>query len=197
MLTKQKKSGNVAMLTKAIKIIVGSIAGAVILLAVAALAIYNFRCNDEFFTMSLHNLFMLIISIGVAYFLVQRKIDERRYQDGQIKVIEKIISDIQKSLSDDILSNDWNDNLIKLREINNKISVLKRVCSGYNEELMQNVDYIQDNFNELRELYEDIDSKYTRQNEEIPPDQGQSIKNLSNKIISKSDNLWVDLYTKK
>jgi len=185
------------MLTKAIKIIVGSIAGAVILLAVAALAIYNFRCNDEFFTMSLHNLFMLIISIGVAYFLVQRKIDERRYQEGQIKVIEKIISDIQKNLSDDILSNDWNDNLIKLREINNKISVLKRVCSGYNEELMQNVDYIQDNFNELRELYEDIDSKYTRQNEEIPPDQGQSIKNLSNKIISKSDNLWVDLYTKK
>jgi len=176
---------------------ISTIIGAVILLIIAVLAVYNFKCNDDFFTMSLHNIFVLIISVGVAYYLVQRKIDERRYQDGQIKVIEKIVHDIQEDLSDDILSNDWDDNLIKFRALNNKISVLKQVCHRYNHKLARDVEYIQSNFNRLRELYEDIDSTYTRQKLTIPPDQKRNIRDLSHKIVSRSYNLWASSYTKE
>jgi len=180
------------MLAKVIKIV----AGAVILLAITALAIYNFRCNDEFFTMSLFNLFMLIISIGVAYFLVQRKIDERRYQDGQIKVIEAIIGDIQENMSSDILFNNWDDYLMKRRAINDKISVLKQVCCRYNSQLLKDVEYIENRFNQLKELYEDIDSKYTRKGIAVPPDHETNIRALADKIVSKAYSLWANSYAK-
>ena len=170
----------------------------IILAAVSLLAliIYNVRCNDQFFVMSLHNILMLIISIGVAYYLAQRRIDTRRHQDGHIKVIEKLIGDIQKSLSDDFLYTDWDDNLIKSRAINNKINVLEQVCQNYDNQLQQDVIYIKENFHSLRALYEEIYTAYTNKNIDIPPYKVRAVKNLVLKILSKTDSLWVDTYTK-
>jgi len=160
-----------------------------------ALAVYNFICNDNFFTMSLHNIAMLSVSIGIAYYLVQRKIDERRYQDGQIKVIERIILDIQSCLSDDALSHNWGDNLMRSRALSNKIQTLKKICSSFNEQLLRDIAYIEANFERLKELYEDVDAIYIRKGMNPPADQVAIARRLSNNVIAKSYDVWASAYT--
>lgn len=148
----------------------------------AILIVYNI-CSQkgEFFKIPIYQVLSLMVAVGVAYYLVQKKNDTRK----QKEIIEKSISKIQVLLIE-LIDEKNRECAIALnlnRQINNKINVLME----YNIEQNEEISYIKEQFSDIRSYIGDnitaldtLDWKH--------------IKVKVNNIESKCDKIVMNLY---
>ena len=170
------------------------IAKGILALALATIFIYNAKCNPDFLEMSLFNILVISISLGVTYHLVQKRTDERRNKDGLAKIIERTATSIQITLGDNnaFSSDDWGQVLINQRFARNKIDALASACSQYGG-LEPSVSYIEERFDEWKKASEEAFFAKARI-DEFSKDRMHEAKKLSNDIIAKCDDILISLY---
>lgn len=118
-----------------------------------ALTIYNIFYNSEgFWKISIYHILSLVFVIFISYFLVQKRTDERQ----KVSMVDKMIEDIQKSVSMDVVvgyetEEDRKQALLYQKSIANRIDYLQKssVCSVIKEDL----EYIKKEMESLREFY--------------------------------------------
>jgi len=167
-----------------------------IIIALSFFFMYNIKNNDYFFQASLYNITLLIISVGVAYYLVQKRTDERRKKDSLEKLIERMITNIQDNLYNETFLDIRNriSILSNLRKIGNKIHILELACKDYIE-VEKEVKYIIEKFMEIRNIYEDIMCHEGEKAIALANDKESDLKKHSNDIASKCDYILYKIYT--
>ena len=133
--------------------ILSVITGAVFIIVLIALGIYNCKNNDKFFDASFTTLVTIAIAVIVSYFLVQKKTDKRRKNEK----IDDLLYKIQCYVNEDNFVLTGEDisrkNLILHRTISNKIRCLKSL--GLDKNSKKELEYIEKNFKDFRRVYGD------------------------------------------
>lgn len=112
----------------------------------AILIAYNiYSQKAKFFEIPIYHVLSLMVAVGVAYYLVQKKNDIRK----QKEMIEKTINKIQLLLSEVMDEKNWEQAVILNlnRQINNKINIL----SQYAKYEQGEITYIKEQFREIKE----------------------------------------------
>ncbi|MGL5150946.1 MAG: hypothetical protein ACRC7N_10300 [Clostridium sp.] len=113
---------------------------------------YNMRYNSNFFDTPSYAIINIGIAIGVAYYLTQRKNDERKLKEKAEEIINKIQRDINDNRSYEInKQEDIKWCLIIHRQINNRIEILENLSDKL--QVYEDVEYIRKNFNNYKELF--------------------------------------------
>lgn len=152
------------------------------------LAYYNFKTNTLFLIAPAYTILNLLVAVVFAYYLAQRKNDERKLKEKAEDLIDKIQIAINDERSYRVTTKQDVDCLkIRQRTISNQIDILfslkdKLSCTG-------NIEYIKEKYIEYKELtgnhIEDLE--YLTKSE----------KDLLNKILlidNKLDEMKMDLY---
>ena len=117
----------------------------------AILSIFNIKHNDNFFEISLYNVLNLVIAVAIAYYLTQRKNDERKLKEKAEEIVEKI----QIKLNDGQAYNINSDEdiayvLLMHRSISNWIRLLDSIKEKLKFET--EVNYISENYKNYKEF---------------------------------------------
>lgn len=157
-------------------------------IGIVGLAYYNVKNNTDFFDAPIYTIINILVAVFFAYYLTQRKTDERKLKEKAECIIDKIQLAINDERSYKITSkNDVDFLKIKQRTVSNQIEVL----STLNDKLKftEKIMYIRDRYVEYKELtgnhIEDIEHLT------------KSETDLLNKILlidNKLDEMKIDLY---
>lgn len=126
------------------------IANAVFIIVIIVICIFiciKNRSNINFYDTNILQLLTFALTACISFFFVQYLTDKRR----KIDCIDHVISDIENMINND---NDLfsinNETLLKQEAIANRIKYISE--NGF-KEIESDIDYIENEFNELRELY--------------------------------------------
>jgi hypothetical protein len=124
----------------------------VFLAGVLVFAIYNLRSNENFFEASLFQVALLVIPIGITYYLTQRKLDERKKKD----ILERLIAQTQEAaLSEELLRFSERKSVLgQQRHLGNKVSVLVEFSASLPELTSESL-RIKELYEEIREILDD------------------------------------------
>lgn len=149
---------------------------------------YNIKYNTSFFQAPIYTILNLIVAVFFAYFLTQRKNDERKLKEKAENLIDKIQIVINDKRFVHITSKEDIEFLLMMqRSISNRVEIL----IGLKDKLIfpKEIEYIKENFTSYKEIignhFQDVD--YLSKSE----------KDLYNKIMlidSKLDEMRIKLY---
>lgn len=159
---------------------------------------YNAWKNVDFFEIGIYQVISIVITILIAYALVQFRNDERK----QKEIAEKLARQIQELCAEfqghfllsvtQIDENCWREMLMAKRTINNKISVFEGFCNTLEiKTLNEDVEKIKEHFEGFTTVQGDVK---TAKNEERYSMNVEMIKHL-NLINERCDVAILHLYT--
>lgn len=143
----------------------------ILILSVVCLMLINIfvRKNEEFWDASITSCLTLLVALVVSYYLVQKSLDERRQKESYLKLLERVqqlVSD--KALVEIITDTDIDVVLMKKRELNNCVYILKEYAGKFS--LKEDIQFIDERTQEYAEFLgnhqDDIDY-LTRSSKEL------------------------------
>lgn len=117
-----------------------------------SLFIYNFKNNSTFFDIPVYTILNLIVATFFAFYLTQKKQDERKFKE----TAERLIYKIQNTISSEKMyriknEKDIEDLKLTHRTISNRIETLDKLKDKLNYK--KEIEYIKDKFKTYRELF--------------------------------------------
>lgn len=131
---------------------------------ILGLSIYNcIKCPSSFFKLNISNVLTLVVVFIFAFFIVQRKQDNRRLKDSVVKILEDMQSLDTEKFTCDNFSKDSIDILQQnMRNFNNKLNALKNLSKKIN--IQDDIEYIENQFNGYKTLIDNHIQEYDHLN---------------------------------
>lgn len=133
------------------KLNIANILLCIIIIGILAVGGYNFKYNAKFLSVNIGLILSLLIAVVFAYFLSQRKLDERKKKDQ----IEYLLQKMQNMLLEKFVINiqsrdDLNYNTLFQKSFDNRIKILNDLKSTLIKK--DNLDYLLREFNEYKDF---------------------------------------------
>lgn len=121
------------------------------LVFIIILAICNIKHNEDFFKIPLYNILNLFIAVVIAYYLTQRKNDERKLKEKAEELIDKIQNKLNSGQAYNITSSeDIAYVLLMHRSISNWLRLLEKLKDKL--KFKNELAYINENFRSYKEF---------------------------------------------
>ena len=160
----------------------------IIALVLSGLVYYNWKNNETFLITPIYHILNLVVAIYFAFFLVQKRNDERKLKDILIDILDKI--QLELNTEDAHTFNEFygkNTALLKQRKINNKLALLDQLKDKLN--IISEVGVINSNFNDYRNMFGDY-----MENIELLKSHQKEFQRFINNIDQKCDEIKVKIF---
>lgn len=122
----------------------------ILTLAYLAFVLYNICTNSKFWEASAINCITVGIAIVISYYLVQKRSDQRKQKEIIIDLIFKLQKQIEEEHMYNLEGQQKEGVLLRSRNINNKIHILKEVACRY--AISEDIRFIEEKFNEYNDF---------------------------------------------
>lgn len=162
--------------------------GFIIALALGGLLYYNLKNNQTFLITPIYHILNLIVAIYFAFYLVQKRNDERKLKDIVIDILDKIQLELNTEDAHTFSEcYDKNAALLKQRKINNKLTLLDQLKDKLS--IIPEVGIINSNFNDYRNMFGDY-----MENIEMLKSHQKEFQRFINNIDQKCDEIKVKIF---
>ncbi len=124
--------------------------GAICVLAIIALAVYNISTNCHFWEVSAANIATILIALIVSFYLVQRKNDQRKQKEILLDLLFKVQHQLEDEKAYNFANQKKEEILMRNRNISNRIQILENIQNTFSIE--KDVVFIKEKFDEYQTL---------------------------------------------